>query len=394
MVSNVEFLLGLRGSRNDIIRDTWVLQGTMIASKRTRRYIKDNIFQVTCSPDKPLNGALIYCITDYSVSEPEWPCIDWDEYTADEIEGIVGSYQGVQSPFFKILLNKEQVDALDTVPVNENLDLFGSDDGGVVIDDEQLCIMLTEVGVPFLRVDELELTREAIKKYCLKPTFDTYFGFFPIIKEEVVGSMSGGTEFKKEYPPNAYAAVPYYVLGAGAAGQQFKGAFSLYREQMLMSGGGYAGAGGSFGRGVSYRKPVPGFVGLYNADAGMNVRAAQQGYINYFRREHVHSIKENGKRYAVGYSTVGGNVNIKWLCCSYDFDDVKFSIRTDFRNLGKANILRNLGMLRALCKSDVPGAIDFSLYNSRADTLEQKVIDKWEKQASNLSLAIMRGGLG
>jgi hypothetical protein len=50
-------------------------------------------------------------------------------------------------------------------------------------------------------------------------------------------------------------------------------------------------------------------------------------------------------------------------------------------------------MLRALVKSDVPGAIDFSLYNSRADSLEQKVIEKWEKQASNLALAIMRGGM-
>jgi hypothetical protein len=161
----------------------------------------------------------------------------------------------------------------------------------------------------------------------------------------------------------------------------------------MMYGGGMM-SGGGFGRGVSYRKPVPGFVGLQQADANMNMRAAQQGYVNYFRREHVRTIKENGKRYCIGYSTVGGSVNVKWLCCSYDFDDIKFSIRTDFRNLGKAAILRNLGMLRALVKSDVPGAIDFSLYNSRADTLEQKVIEKWEKQASNLALSVMRGGLG
>lgn len=391
MISNVDYLLSLVGNRNDIIRDTWVLQGTMIASKMTRRYIKDNIFQVSCSEGKPLNGALIYCLTDYEVDNDVWPCIDWDEYEIEDIDTcFIGSFQGVQSPFFKLLLKKEDVDALADVPVNEDLDISGNDDGGVVIDDEQLGIMLTEVGVPFLRIDELEYTANAIKKYCLKPVFDTYFGFFPIIKEEVVGQMSGGTEFKKEFPPNAFAAVPYYVLGAGG-GSEFRGAFSLYREQMMYGGG--MMTGGSFGRGVSYRKPVPGFVGLQQGDANMNMRAAQQGYVNYFRREHVRSIKENGKRYCIGYSTVGGSVNVKWLCCSYDFDDIKFSIRTDFRNLGKAAILRNLGMLRALVKSDVPGAIDFSLYNSRADSLEQKVIEKWEKQASNLALSVMRGGL-
>lgn len=391
MVSNVDYLLSLVGTRNDIIRDTWVLQGTMIASKMTRRYIKDNIFQVSCSEGKPLNGALIYCLTDYEVDNDIWPCIDWDQYEIEDIDTcFIGSFQGVQSPFFKLLLKKEDVDALANVPVNEDLDISGNDDGGVVIDDEQLGIMLTEVGVPFLRIDELEYTANAIKKYCLKPVFDTYFGFFPIIKEDVIGQMSGGTEFKKEFPPNAFAAVPYYVLGAGG-GAEFRGAFSLYREQMMYGGG--MMSGGGFGRGVSYRKPVPGFVGLQQGDANMNMRAAQQGYVNYFRREHVRTIKENGKRYCIGYSTVGGSVNVKWLCCSYDFDDIKFSIRTDFRNLGKAAILRNLGMLRALVKSDVPGAIDFSLYNSRADTLEQKVIEKWEKQASNLALSVMRGGL-
>lgn len=391
MVSNVDYLLSLVGTRNDIIRDTWVLQGTMIASKMTRRYIKDNIFQVSCSEGKPLNGALIYCLTDYEVDNDIWPCIDWDEYEIEDIDTcFIGSFQGVQSPFFKLLLKKEDVDALADVPVNEDLDISGNDDGGVVIDDEQLGIMLTEVGVPFLRIDELEYTANAIKKYCLKPVFDTYFGFFPIIKEEVVGQMSGGTEFKKEFPPNAFAAVPYYVLGAGG-GAEFRGAFSLYREQMMY--GGSMMSGGGFGRGVSYRKPVPGFVGLQQGDANMNMRAAQQGYVNYFRREHVRSIKENGKRYCIGYSTVGGSVNVKWLCCSYDFDDIKFSIRTDFRNLGKAAILRNLGMLRSLVKSDVPGAIDFSLYNTRADALESKVIEKWEKQASNLALSVMRGGL-
>ena len=219
---------------------------------------------------------------------------------------------------------------------------------------------------------------------------DYYFGYFPIIKEESVGNISAGGSFKKEFPEGAFACVPYYVLGAAGSNAGYgAGAFSLYREQMIYGGA----SGSSFGSGVSYRKPVPGFVGLHNRDAAMQALAAQQAYLNYFRREHVKTIKENGKKYATGYSTTGGAVCIKWLCASYDFDDIKFSMRTDFRAICKAYVLRNIGMLRAMVKSDLPGNIDYSMYTSRADSLEQKVAEKWEKCATSLALSVMRGGL-
>lgn len=389
MVSNVDYLLSLVGKNNQEIRDTWALSGAMIVSKQTRKYIKDTIFKVDCSEGSELDGAIVYCTADYIVGDL-WPLIDWDSYSVQSIGGLIGSYQGVETPFFKVLLTKESLDELEDVPVNEDLEIYSSSDeaGGVLIDDDQLGIMLTEVGIPFLRVDELEITGNAIRKFCIKPSMDTYFGFFPIIKDELVGSMSAGSSFKKEFPEHAYACVPYYVLGTlGSNAGYGAGAFSLYREQMM-----YGGVGG-FGSGVSYRKAVPGFVGLQNRNAGLDALAAQQAYLNYFRREHVKTVKENGKKYAVGYSTTGGTVNIKWLCNSYDFDDIKFSMLTDFRNLCKANIMRNLGMLRSMVKSDLDGNIDYTMYTTRADNLEQKVTDKWEKSATNLALAVMRGGL-
>lgn len=395
MTSNIDYLLSLVGKNNAEIRDTWVLSGAMMASRYTRRYIKDTIFQVSCDSDKPLFKAIVYCKADYIVDDVIWPTIEWNDYDIQSINGLIGSYQGVETPFFQVLLTGAQFDELYDTPVNENLNVMsGSDEaGGVVMDDDQLGILLTEVGIPFLRVDELELTGNAIRKYCVKPSMDTYYGFFPIIKDEVVGSMSAGSSFKKEFPADAYACIPYYVLGTmGSNAGYGTGAFSLYREQMLYGGIGGA-AGGGWGGGLSYRKAVPGFVGLQNKNASLDALAAQQAYLNYFRREHVKTIKENGKKYATGYSTTGGNVNIKWLCRSYDFDDIRYSMLTDFRNLCKANIMRNLGMLRSMVKSDLPGNIDYTLYTNRADSLEQKVIDKWEKSPTNLQLAIMRGGL-
>lgn len=392
MLSNLDYLLSLVGKNDAEIRDTWFLSGSMMASRYTRKYVKDTIFQVSCDSDKPLFKALVYCKADYTVDNISWPLIEWNDYDIQSIQGLIGSYQGVETPFFQVLLTGEQFDNLYDIPINENLELYSGTDeaGGVIISDDELGIILTEVGVPFLRIDELEITGNAIRKYCIKPAMEYYFGFFPIIKEESIGNMSAGASFKKEFPENAFACVPYYVLGvAGQSAGYGAGAFSLYREQMI-----YGSASGSaFGTGLSYRKPVPGFIGLMNKDAALQAMAAQQGYLNFFRREHVRTVKENGKRYATGYSTTGGCVCIKWLCCSYDFDDVKFSMRKDFRDICKAFVLRNLGTLRSMVKSDLPGNIDYSIFTSRADSLEQKVSEKWEKNATSMQLAIARGGL-
>ena len=109
MISNVDYLLSLVGKNNAEIRDTWVLTGTTIVSKQTRRYIKDSIFQVSCTPGTPLNGAILYCKADYSVGDL-WPLIDWDSYSIQDISGLIGSYQGVETPFFQVLLTKDQLD--------------------------------------------------------------------------------------------------------------------------------------------------------------------------------------------------------------------------------------------------------------------------------------------
>jgi hypothetical protein len=42
-------------------------------------------------------------------------------------------------------------------------------------------------------------------------------------------------------------------------------------------------------------------------------------------------------------------------------------------------VLRALGMLRSQSRSDLPGSIDYDLFMSRADEIEDKIIDKWEE---------------
>lgn len=406
---NCNYLLSLVNKDNKEIYNTWESMGSLIIDVNTKCYIKDTFFKVSCD-EGVMNNALVYCMNTYMVNGDDRPLIDWNTLTIEGTEGQLGVFQGVEIPYFKVILDGNTV--FDLEYEFENNGFYGSTDSDsksneftpysgtnqsktdILIDDDELCILLGECGVPFLRIDELDLTRDAICNYCIKPALDKYYGFFPIVEEENLGSFAAGSSFKKEFPKNAFAAIPYYVLGnSTSGGASFgSGAFSLFREQMMYGG---VGMNGSFGNGVHYRKNVPGYTGLngYGQQAAMQSMAAQQGYTNYLRREHVKTVKENGKKYATGYSTVGGMMNIKWFKKSYDWNDINYSLLPDVRDLCKAYILRNLGMLNALVKSDLPGVIDFSLYNQRSDTLEEKVITKWDESMTNYSYAIMRGGL-
>ena len=56
-------------------------------------------------------------------------------------------------------------------------------------------------------------------------------------------------------------------------------------------------------------------------------------------------------------------------------------------------LLRNLGAIRNLIKPSDNNPIDFGRMDQRADTLENKVLERWSKDPNALALAIRRGGL-
>lgn len=386
-----KYLLELKTSNPQKLRDTWAALGSIVLDSDTKLYVKDTLFKVKAE-GAPLDGALVYTKNTYKVNN-DYPAINWKEATVDSVESTLFVSQGVTTSFFVVVALQNEYPS-DIVPVDKDFIPYQDLTTGteVLIDDDELVILMTECGVPFLRFDELEYDRDTINKYMLRPALDVHYSLHPIVVDECIGPQSAGSAFKIPFPEDTHGAVLYYVLGQGGAGASFgSGAFSLYREQMMWGTSGVSGSG--FGGGVSYRKPVPGYVGLQSGDAALQAMQSAQGYANYFRREHFKKVKENGQYFATGYTTIGGSLNAKWLKHSYDWNDIEFEYLPDVRNLAKAYIMRNLGMLRGMIKSDLTGQIDFSSFNSRADTLEQKVMEKWEKQPTMLNLAVMRGGL-
>ena len=408
-MNKLDYLLSIKDTNPREIFDTWVSFGELTVTNKTKFFAKDTIFQV--GEEGSLKNAIIYCKYAYTVDPTEgYESIDWATATVDTVAGYVYFYQGVVSPNFQILLTPDEYAAIDkTADTSSSFIPFANNSGhaktsSVSISDEEYHIIAAELGIPFLHEEELEYSRDTIIDICIKPALDQYYAYFPIVIDEAVPNVSPGQEYLVEYhtfdeDPSAiaYKGIPYITTGygTGQSAQFGTGAFSFMRE--MYTSGGYCGGGSfGFGRGLSYNKPVPGFTGRSDGSfmsSWILGRAAQQGYINYTRREYERDIYKNGKKYVHGYATNGGSLNIHWLCMSTDYARVDYWMLPEVRKLCTANALRNIGALRSLIKPADNNPIDFSGYASRADSLEQKVLDNWAKNPNALIFAIKRGGL-
>lgn len=391
------YLKNLVETRPEEVQKTWIALGSQIYNSNTKIYNSNSFFKVN-ETNGDLANALIYCLQTYTVSN-KFPNINWSEMTVETVSQMVSTQNGIISPFFKVIALEEQLISVQSVIPEDDFIPFKNlkATNEVTIDDDQLIILLTETGAPFVRLDEYEwdeATREVISKYMLKPAFDDFYTYFPIIEEECLGQIGANVDFDFPLPEGAHGAIPYYVLGSsgGALGRGAGSPFAFYNETILAGGAGQ----GTFGKGISYRKPVPGFTGgASQVDARLQALQAAQGLTNYFRRERVKKYrnKEDGLLHIKGFSTVGGTLCVKWLMHSYDYNDLEFELEPTFRDHAKAMILRNLGMLRGMLKIDIPGTIDFSQYISRADKLDELSIEKWKVMKTNYKFAILRGGL-
>lgn len=395
-MTKAEYLLTLKTAEPEEIRDTWVALGSMSCSDSTKVYFQDAIYKIDNS-DSTYDGALIYCNYKYQADSAE-DTINWEDMTSsDTINGVVSFQDGINAPHFTLLMTKEEL-ATITKEVDTTYVPFSNYSSTIAkydIPENELLIMLSENGVPFVDINELEYSKTNIINIFIAPMLDIYWKFFPFVEEQDLGNYSSNQAFQIEMPKYAYSAVPYYVIGqnTGASGSTYgAGALNFFRTDMMYSGMGIGG-GGRFGGGVRYNKPVPGFVGMQTFDARLQGLQASQGYLNYFRREKFQKKVINGKKYITGFSTIGGALNVKWLEAPPDYSLIEFEDLPDIRDLCKSNILQNFGMLRQLIKADIPGNPDYSLLTNRAKELKDPIITKWNQSSTNNMMAILRGGL-
>lgn len=402
-MDKVQYLLGVN---KEEVYKTWKALGSLTINENVLYYQKDTLFRVNVEGD--LKDALVYCKYSYMVdNENGFGPIDWADVQPDELDGTIYLYQGVASPNFKVVQKPEDFNSIDDSQIS--LDGFvpfnnpNISNSLVKISDEDYRICVAELGVPFLREEELEYNRDTIIDICIKPAVDMYFSYFPIVIDQDAGFKNG--EWMVEYhdfptDPDAIAYKGITYLTNGGSGGTASGWPSLssplaYIKEISMGGGGF-GANSTFSGTLNYRKRVPGFSGMSAADAVQSAllsQAGNQAIFNQTRKEYDRDVFINGKKYLHGWTTSGGYLNIHWLCTSNNFDRIPFTMKSvDVRRLCTAFALRNIGMLRALVPNEKVNKIDYSLYNTRADAIEEKIFTKWDTNPMRLRFAIQRGG--
>lgn len=393
----------LRNCNENEILNTWNACGAIVVNKSTKVYNKGTLVRVDASEDdsglskSPLHNKIIYVEEDYRVDNKTRGLINWAELSIDDVTGSHAAVQGIQLPYFGILPAKWSatfVPDKDFIPYSDESKVTQST-GGIDISDDELETILTVIGFPFVVFDDVEFSKEQIIKYMIKPAMQRYYTFRPILKDQSLGQYGAGGEFLIEFPEYAYGAVPYYCVPGGNGMAGMGGSpFAFYNEMMMAGGAGTVST--RYGKGLAYPgKRVPGYVGgdrdwrLGQLDSML----ANQGLVNVFRREHYRRVKIDGKWYAKGFSSVGGALNVKWLCWSPHWDDILFEdLETIARPMARSEVLRNFAILRGLVKTDIAGQLDPSVLSNERDKIEQALEPIIKSVGISGILAVGRGG--
>lgn len=368
------------------IRDLWSISGALTCSSKTRIYNSGTFLKIA---EGPLQDYIVYCV------ESSTSTFDWTDTNVSALNTYVSLRQGTEVPYFRIVLTKDEYSKLADIEVNEDLDLSQFEAKSTVqISDEDLTNILTEQGVPFVSIDELEYNREQICNIVVKPTLHFYFEQFPITTYFEAGYVSAGQKFKFKFPEHVHGAIAWTTVGAGTG---TSGGYSTVREfiteQYTMGGRGSS----SFNRAIVYNKNVPGYTGQQYGGAANGFLSAMlnQAYSNLYRREVVHTERIDGNKYLTGHTTIGGCLCIVWLGDSDNWDDIDYELYTDAIKYAKGLAMVNIGALRNLIKSDVPANMSDSNMKSEGQAYMKEVAEEWKDASNKLALGggIHRGGL-
>jgi hypothetical protein len=397
-MDRIEYLLQLT---EDEILNHWSALGEMKITSKNKMYSKDSIVRVDCSElgnggpsSSALHNVILYVAENYIVDNIRKPQIDWTAMNIDDVTGQYVAIDGIQSPYFVVLpakWNATFVPDPQFLPYQESEGVVVNN-GGIIISDDEMELLLVDIGFPFLTFQDVEFSKNEIQRVCIKPAMQRFYTFFPIIEEEAGSNYSRGSEFLIPYPENAYRCVPYYsVPGGVSASQASNNPFTYYNELQMT---GATGMGGKFGRGLHYHgKLTPGYVGMEWRNTQLDRLATSQAFLNYFRREKCSRKIIDGKLYAYGFTSVGGNLNFKWLKWDPDWNMIPFELLENVaRPMCKSAILQQFGMLRTLVKTDIAGQIDSTVLTNERKTIEDNLKPILNSIATSGVLALQRGG--
>ena len=348
------------------VRDSWVALGSLEINSNSRIYNKEQIYEVN-NPSSPLHGYLLFCEKEYIGKDLDWT----KAVVVDTQYGEMSFGNNIISPNFTILLSADEIASI-TDPIDFNFIPFQEEfqkTTELIIDDDELNIILADVGIPFINLDELEYSRQDLVNNLIKPALQEYFKWFPKVKVESY-PVNPTRRFEHEFPKDAYAVVHVGIQqGIGQGGTSN----TLLRHFDEIVWNSQSAAYGHVGGTSSPRTKTGTWGGM------MLDRAARQGMVNYASRVHHQVVEKHGKKYLEVYTNKTGSVQVHYAIKSNNWNDIEFARLPEARRLASAYVMKGLGAIRSQAKADIPGAIDYSDWISRAEKIREEVISDWQK---------------
>jgi hypothetical protein len=355
-------------------RDAWAALGENVIKTSTKFYNEGMIYRISTDTNdtisnSSLTGCLIYCAEEY-VGRLNWN----NALLVDEDYGEITFGNDIISSHFYVILSCAEFNAISE-DVDESFTPFKElkdEEDTVLIKDSDYRIIMSCLGGPFIRDEELEYTREEVSELAIRPALETMFKWCPKTRAD---TYSVTTDVQNiAMPSDAYGVV-------GLSLQQYGAANAIVNNPILwtMTVAPYLTGGmtGSFMKGGSDR-----------AGELLGRNAANQGLINYKRRVHYEGpyVDRDGSitgtpddKYIRVYSNTQGTFNIWWAIHTLNFDDIEFAQRDNAFKLCQAKVKQLFGNLRRQTKTDIPGQVDYEYLVKEGVEEEKEVVEVLKK---------------
>ena len=355
-------------------RDAWAALGENVIKTSTKFYNEGMIYRISTDTNDTISnsglaGYLIYCAEEYMGR------LNWENaLLVDEDYGEITFGNDIISSHFYVILSCAEFNSISE-DVDESFTPFKElkdEKDTVLIRDSDYRIIMSCLGGPFIRDEELEYTREEVSELAIRPALETMFKWCPKTRAD---TYSVTTDVQNiAMPSDAYGVV-------GLSLQQYGAANAIVNNPILwtMTVAPYLTGGmtGSFMKGGSDR-----------AGELLGRNAANQGLINYKRRVHYEGpyVDRDGSitgtpddKYIRVYSNTQGTFNIWWAIHTLNFDDIEFAQRDNAFKLCQAKVKQLFGNLRRQTKTDIPGQVDYEYLVKEGVEEEKEVVEVLKK---------------
>jgi hypothetical protein len=229
--------------------------------------------------------------------------------------------------------------------------------------------VMAEVGFPVVSFEDLGIVDSDALDLFIYPAMQFYFAYNP--KQYKTSHIINGT-VEIPFPSDETFGILQARVAIEGEGQTVLGGSTKYNPFRPYR---YRSMEGS-NRMNPYDNPY------YRPEVYLAERITRMSYISLSKAGNMEIDRD--ARILRGFSTIGGELVVTWAQCSSDWKDVRFEHEGDVINLAKAHALRYFGMLNSQMDPNTGVQMNSETFISRADSIEEKVFEKWHDRTKPL----------